>query len=89
MVVVVVVVVVVIVVVVVVVVLTWVVNGKSLSINRYRMRIEVTEHLGVKTPGVPATLHRPDGGGQPWPCACAQGPTNSHNLHNSDVDHLG
>ena len=47
-------------VVVVVVVRTWVVNGKSLSINRYKVQqIRVAEHQGVKTPGVPATPSPP------------------------------
>ena len=60
-----------------------------LSMPHSRMQlIRVAEHLGVKTPGVPATPSRPDGGGKPWPCACAQDPTNSLDLHNSDVYHL-
>ena len=42
------------VVVVVVVVRTWVVNGRSLSMNRHRMHlIRVAEHLGVKLPASP------------------------------------
>ena len=31
---------------------------------------------GSQTPGDPATPSPPCGGGQPWPCACAEGPTN-------------
>ena len=27
-----------------------------------------------QAPGVPATLPRPDGGGNPWPCTCVHGP---------------
>ena len=39
---------------VVVVVRTWVVNGRSLSMNRHRMHlIRVAEHLGVKLPASP------------------------------------
>ena len=30
---------------------------------------------GSQTPGDPAPLPRTNRGGQPWPCACAQGPT--------------
>ena len=29
---------------------------------------------GSKLPASPPPLPRPDGGGQPWPCACAHGP---------------
>ena len=39
--------------------------------------IRVAEHLGVKLPASPPPLPRPDGGGQPWPCACAHGPKKS------------
>ena len=40
--------------------------------------IMVPGHLGVRLPATPAPLLRPNGGGQPWPCACAQGPTKLH-----------
>ena len=33
--------------------------------------IRVAGHLGVRLPATPPPLPRPDGGGQPWPCACA------------------
>ena len=32
---------------------------------------------GSKLPASPPPLPRPDGGGQPWPCACAHGPKKS------------
>ena len=32
---------------------------------------------GSKLPASPPPLLRPNGGGQPWPCACAHGPKNS------------
>ena len=32
---------------------------------------------GSKLPASPPPLLRPDGGGTPWPCACAQGPKKS------------
>ena len=47
-----------------------------------------------KLPVTPAPLPHPNGGGQPWPCACAQGPTKRHASCKStqpahrDVDHL-
>ena len=34
----------------------------------------VAGHLGVRLPATPPPLLRPYDGGQPWPCACAQGP---------------
>ena len=37
----------------------------------------VAGHLGVRLPATPPPLLRPNGGGQPWPCACAQGPANT------------
>ena len=43
--------------------------------------IRVAGHLGFKTPGVPPPLLHLDGGGQPWPCVCAQVPTTACELH--------
>ena len=36
--------------------------------------VRVVGHLGVRLPATPPPLPRPNGGGQPWSCACAQGP---------------
>ena len=38
-------------------------------------RIGVAGHQGVRILATPSPHLRPNGGGQPWPCACAQGPT--------------
>ena len=37
----------------------------------------VAGHLGIRLPATSPPLLRPNGGGQPWPCACAQGPTST------------
>ena len=44
----------------------------------------VAGHLGVRLLATPPPLLRPNGGGQPWPCACAQG-TTIHYEHPSSV----
>ena len=56
---------------------------------------------GSKLPASPPPLPRPDGLGNPWPCACAHGPKKTqrpsqhlslnndrHANHNRDIDHL-
>ena len=64
--------------------------------------IRVAEHLGDRLLASPPPLPRPDdGGGQPWPCACAHGPKKTqqpsrhlslnndrHENHNRDIDHF-
>ena len=50
----------------------------SVGMNAQRMqRIRLPGHPG-ETPSDPGPLPRPNGGGQPWPCACAQSPTKLH-----------
>ena len=40
----------------------------------YDVSVRATQLLAMNsgTPGDPATLPSPNGGGKPWPCACAQ-----------------
>ena len=45
--------------------------------SRNTQSIRVASHLRVRLPATPPPLLRPNGGGQPCPCACAQGPTNT------------
>ena len=43
---------------------------------------------GSKLPASPPPLPRPDGGGQPWPCACAHGPEKEAPSAHQRVDEL-
>ena len=48
-----------------------------LSIYAHEMHLIGWQNAWQQAPGVPAhSLHRPDGGGQPWPCTCVHGPKN-------------
>ena len=49
----------------------------------------VAGHLRVRLPATPPTFHRPNGGGQPWPCAFAQGPTKNKEHPAFVVEHDG
>ena len=60
-------------------------GGADLSVAEMSLSIPLHEHAPnygwqntweSRLPASPPPLLRPDGGGQPWPCACAQGPTN-------------
>ena len=46
----------------------------SLSKNANEMHLIGWQNTWEQAPGVPATLPRPDGGRNPWPCTCVHGP---------------
>ena len=57
-------------------------DGKYLSMNHHARAINLGGRTpGSKLPASPPPLLRPNGGGQPWPCACAQSPTKTRAQH--------
>ena len=59
----------------------WVVqmiNGNGVSVQaRSHVQLIGWQNTWEQAPGVPPPLHRPNGGGQPWPCTWAHGPKKS------------